>query len=542
MLIDLAQTLSLSVTPLSPVVGQEVTFTCTASQDITPGTTVFYRRNRLLVVDFTVTSTSCTSVKGGGGQNYTTTCGSLPVRQTSLTIPADYVTEDEHGTDWRCEIFLGAVSYTVQLTLSVPVSMVTITTDGVYRPSVTISAGNTRTFTCTTTASRPVARLSWFRGDNNITDQAATATDQDMGDDKYTRQQSLTITGRVNDVDSGLKCEAVNIEGRTSVSSQTANVIVQWEPQTDPILTRDPPTTTLTEGVSVTLTCQQTGGKPLATLTWSGVCSGTTPTESSDTTTITSRVLVSVNRTYNGLTCTCVSRHPANSYLRSLNETFVVLFGPDEVHFSGISGQLTETTSMNLVCLSNESNPVPTYTWMNGSRDLPVTSSVLEFDGVYNGKRTSQTWSTHLSRYDDGVVITCVVTSPDRSRHVSATTTLTVLYQPYITVASSPSSPVIEGRQLTITCDVDSYPDSSEFWSSPRSQPSPGTTQTNGVLVIPSVSRHDDGTYRCTATNSQKTNMLDIDITVHYPPDQMTITYNNNIGLYYHFCLSHRTS
>ncbi|XP_021347469.1 nephrin-like, partial [Mizuhopecten yessoensis] len=240
----------------------------------------------------------------------------------------------DHGSTWFCrrsnprlpehDRVVESPDYTLKV--AVPVSTVTMTTAGLYDPSVMITAGNNRNFLCSTSASRPVAKIAWFRGDKNITDQAGTAIDQDASNDMYTRQQSLTITGSVGDTDSGLKCEAVNIEGRIPISSQTSNIIIQWAPQTDPSLTRDPANETLTDGIYVTMTCRQVGGKPLATLTWSGVCSfWNTQIDSRDNTTVTSSIQFSLNKTYTGLVCICVSRHPVNSYQKSVNQTFDVL-------------------------------------------------------------------------------------------------------------------------------------------------------------------------------------------------------------------------
>ncbi|XP_021370148.1 uncharacterized protein LOC110461143 [Mizuhopecten yessoensis] len=306
----------------------------------------------------------------------------------SLTIPAAYVTEDEHGTDWTCEIFLGAVSNIVQLTLIVPVTTATMTTAGMYQPSVMITAGYNRTFLCTTSAGRPVAKIAWFREEKNITDHAGTAIDRDAGDEKYSRQQSLTITGSVGDTDSRLKCEAVNIEGRIPVSSQTSNIIIQWAPQTDPSLTIDPANKKLTDGVSVTMTCRQVGGKPLATLTWSGVCSfWNTPIDSRDNTTVTSSIHFSMNKTYTGLACICVSRQQVNSYQKSVNQTFDVLYPPDQMSITYSNYSFVDDTASRQLRCAPDGNP-QSFTFSKWQHMSEYSQLIRELDGVTSGNES----------------------------------------------------------------------------------------------------------------------------------------------------------
>ena len=99
---------------------------------------------------------------------------------------------------------------------------VTITPDG-DNNAVYIVEGKTHTFTCTTDSSRPAAWIQWYIGEQNVTNEATPRPPQKDGD-KFNSSSSLVYTGKDDDHDTSIYCEAVNIEGRQKVES-LANIL-----------------------------------------------------------------------------------------------------------------------------------------------------------------------------------------------------------------------------------------------------------------------------------------------------------------------------
>ena len=109
--------------------------------------------------------------------------------------------------------------------ITVPVTTVTITPAGVNN-IVDIIEGEAQTFTCTTYSSRPAAWIKWYIGGQNVTNQATPQLPQ-QGGDKFNSSSSLVYTGRGEDHNKVIFCEAVNIEGRQKVNSTEKYLYIQ---------------------------------------------------------------------------------------------------------------------------------------------------------------------------------------------------------------------------------------------------------------------------------------------------------------------------
>jgi hypothetical protein len=105
------------------------------------------------------------------------------------------------------------------------VTKVTITPGG-DNNVVDIIEGETRTFNCTTNASRPAAWIQWYIGGENVTNQATPQPPQQDGD-KFISSSILVYTGRDVDHIKRIFCEAVNIEGRQKVKPTEKFLYIQ---------------------------------------------------------------------------------------------------------------------------------------------------------------------------------------------------------------------------------------------------------------------------------------------------------------------------
>jgi hypothetical protein len=102
---------------------------------------------------------------------------------------------------------------------------VTITSAG-DNNVVDIIEGETRTFSCTTDASRPAAWIQWYIGEHNVTNQATPQPPRQDGD-KCISYSSLVHTERDVDHNKVIFCEALNIEGRQKVKSTEKSLHIQ---------------------------------------------------------------------------------------------------------------------------------------------------------------------------------------------------------------------------------------------------------------------------------------------------------------------------
>ena len=85
---------------------------------------------------------------------------------------------------------------------------VTITPAG-DNNAVYIIEGETQTFNCTTDSSRPVARIQWYIGSQNVTNQATPQPAQQDGN-KLISFSNLVYIGRYVDHNKVIFCEAIN--------------------------------------------------------------------------------------------------------------------------------------------------------------------------------------------------------------------------------------------------------------------------------------------------------------------------------------------
>ncbi|XP_035689459.1 uncharacterized protein LOC118424790 isoform X2 [Branchiostoma floridae] len=112
--------------------------------------------------------------------------------------------------------------------------------------------------------------------------------------------------------------------------------------------------------------------------------------------------------------------------------------------------------------------------------------------------------------------------------------TLTVKYPPTETTASAPATTVNEGFRLQLSCTTRSNPPSTFQWTKDSTALNNPTAQENTVhdsttststVIIPRVSREDNGRYQCEASNglSPDENAF-IDIIVQYAPSNTVAT------------------
>ncbi|XP_053181576.1 B-cell receptor CD22-like [Scomber japonicus] len=168
------------------------------------------------------------------------------------------------------------------------------------------------------------------------------------------------------------------------------------------------------------------------------------------------------------------------------------------------SGEIIEGSSVTLNC-SSDANPAAKYTWYKKNQPLfpaqegnyKFTSISSEDRGMYYCKSENQHgWINSSSLFID------------------------VLYAPKLpSVSVSPSSEIIEGSSVTLTCSSDANPAAKYTWYKENVNPDLQPLSKEPQLVFSSIQSSDSGEYYCTAENQlEKRTSEYIFIDVTYAP------------------------
>ncbi|XP_023148765.2 vascular cell adhesion protein 1b [Amphiprion ocellaris] len=131
-------------------------------------------------------------------------------------------------------------------------------------------------------------------------------------------------------------------------------------------------------------------------------------------------------------------------------------------------------------------------------------------------------------KQDSGVNITCRATLelqdlPAENRSRETTITLNPLYAPVVT-AISDSMVMMDGSPLTLTCSAEGNPEPNFTWSL-RTVDGQSLWQGQGSqLVLKAVGLSDAGQYECEARNTEGNHTATVDITVHAPPTNTSLS------------------
>lgn len=94
-----------------------------------------------------------------------------------------------------------------------------------YNNVISVEDGVNETFTCTTDLSDLIALIQWYFDGQNITSQAIPQPPL-MNSGKLTSSSKLIYTGKEEDINKKIYCEAVSIEGEYSVQSKVQSIYI----------------------------------------------------------------------------------------------------------------------------------------------------------------------------------------------------------------------------------------------------------------------------------------------------------------------------
>ncbi|XP_069109542.1 synaptogenesis protein syg-2-like [Argopecten irradians] len=393
----------------------------------------------------------------------------------------------------------------------VPVTNVTFTPP--ISDTVTVTLGGSQTYTCVSGSCRPQARIEWYKDGMNVTTHTGSVSSDG---DRFVITSSYTLTGAKGDSPATVQCRASNVDGMTPVQSALKNFVVQCPPDGPPVISGHTSSSALYVHDTLTLSCRQTGGNPLSTLTWTGVCGGIPDTDGSTGTESVSTIIITVTNSYNQGTCGCVSTHPQPQGQDRSEVTFTVHYPPS-----------TPTVSQT-----------PTHPWLEGesgtlscsyTEGFPVLTRVEWFRNgrLQTGQTTPSITITSLTKDGNRAEYTCRVkndfTDVKLTNLTSSVMYLNVEYKPLVTLTPTTLT-VVEGQTAQVTCDAEGNPAPRLEWlrGGTPVQTGPGTSLT---FTLGDVDRSETDNYTCRAEGvssvqgRQLITQRMVSIVVQYPPD-----------------------
>ncbi|XP_071253849.1 sialoadhesin-like isoform X2 [Salvelinus alpinus] len=287
-------------------------------------------------------------------------------------------------------------------------------------PSGSVVEGSFVTLTCSSNANPAVKNYTWYRVNGGPGTQIAN-------------EKELKTEASIDNHQ--FYCQARNDHGTKNSSIILLNVI--YPPKNTSVSVS--PSSSAIEGSSVTLTCSSNANPPVGSYTWYRV-NREQVTELGSSRMLTIKVPADNSQFY------CETRNRLG-YQNSSVTQLDGMYPPKNTSLSvSPSGSVVEGSSVTLTCSSNANPAVKTYTWyrVNGNEGVIVGSG--------------QSFTFNKIAINDSGRYYCEAENKHGVDN-STTTNIDVTYPPKnSSVSVSPSSSVIEGSSVTLTCSSNANP------------------------------------------------------------------------------------
>ncbi|XP_060716476.1 B-cell receptor CD22-like isoform X2 [Tachysurus vachellii] len=290
-----------------------------------------------------------------------------------------------------------------------------------------------------------------------------------------------------------------SVRGQSSLSS-ALTLYVQYPPKR--VSVSISPSGEIMEGSSVTLTCSSDANPPVQSYTWykgrSSISTGNTFTMS--------RIRSEDSGEYK---CKGVNRY-GEQY--SDDVTLNVWYAPKRVSVSiSPSGEIMEGSSVTLTCSSDANPPVQSYTWYKGRYYISTgnTFTMSRIRSQDSGEYKCKSSNPYGDKYSKGVTLNVL----NSARNVS--------------VSISPSSEIVEGSSVTLTCSSNAKPPVEYAWLKETSIIGMSKTYT-----FTKIRSEDSGKYTCKSTNRYGEERSDeLTVNVLYPPKSASVSISPTGGI-----------
>ncbi|CAI4232579.1 unnamed protein product [Auanema sp. JU1783] len=487
--------------------GDNVTLVCNVQGGNPPPSVIWYAREKPI------------------GQKYTYN----PV--TKETINTHVVTVDytDNTVPYECRAVNKGLSKVLsnELILDVAYPPKTVVIEG----ESTVIYGETTTLECSSSESNPPSKILWnVNGQSMVTDsythvktKIGVITKSNLtihSSEVVNRRHLITV-----------ECTAQNSEGSTSAQ----HVVKLLEPPHMPVIS-DLDDSAHMEGDVVNVTCEVSGGYPLAEISWyrgqakiSGARVSTTETS------VISIISIPLERSMNNQLLTCEAKNAALREPLRVNRSLNVLFPPRRVsvrHESQYT-QLIAGKEARLVCSASYSNPPADIKWHfypNGERQpFIVAGETTVNETSHDAGFTVESTVTFIpNEKHDETVARCFATSPVWTYGKNASIPLTVFYSPQSLGDSIINVVVQEGDFFRKNFSMRGNPPISAWRWGKNNIPFDHTVGNvfarGATLTGRMVKKSDSGIYTVTAINSIGTINVTINLTVEFSAKIVSIS------------------
>ncbi|XP_042238894.1 titin-like [Homarus americanus] len=416
--------------------------------------------------------------------------------------------------------------------------------------------GTTLTLICESGGGKPVARVTWLNGSQNLAGEYSGILEQDgTGIGRNVLHVPLTRA----DLGTNLTCEADNA---ALTSPFTASVTVDLNVPPLSVTVTGAESATY-EGDQVTLSCVVKGARPAAIITW---LNGSVPVQDAptlvnvqedsgkirlpdDTYETRSRLKFEATRFENGQSFSCKA---SNVVLENRNQEPMDSMVSLDVHYAPIVRVSPENVTVNesmdvLIFCQYSANPAKlSYVyWYQDGRQVNVAGSSEKYG---NGNVDHPSLLIKNSSAADMGEYTCRVSNSVGASEVTNNAFVSVQYRPLVQVVMDPMEPVSEEDRVNVTlnCDVVRanpeylvrvrwYLDGELLKELPECDGNSTMYDTNSELcnidpsklLLENVFKDFHGNYSCEGMNDAGwgTRSNEAELIVHYPPGQASISY-----------------
>ncbi|XP_021370149.1 nephrin-like [Mizuhopecten yessoensis] len=405
------------------------------------------------------------------------------------------------------ELFVLVVTILPCLCFDPPTGNVVMWPFGTY----SVQADTTVMLNCSVEGGNPLATLTWqCKGSTFVGQNLSYLTTSDsrleLKVDKTYHQQNCLCTAR----------QQASPNGWVGTMSVQFNVL--YAPDVDTFIIQSEP---VYEGQTLNMYCKMQGGNPLATLTWSCVNQPNVASYniSIPTDAVWKLEITSINRSYNGMRCTCTATHKEFAQRLNKYNSIIVYYPPTGSVVMSPSGTYNVQTgiTVTLECRVEGGNPLATLRWQ-------CKRSTVEGQNLTNETTAASRLILNVDRTFHQQQCVCLAghqASPN-GQFGRKSVQFNILYKPIITLDSS-TAYINESVDFRRICKAESNPSPSVAWYR-------GTTfkQSNGILSIPRIDRTDAASYVCAATAGSTAILKSTErfmLVVQYGPDvNLTIT------------------
>ncbi|XP_074593435.1 nephrin-like isoform X1 [Brevipalpus obovatus] len=442
------------------------------------------------------TPTSATSDSNyGDGQ-----LGSVVKSEISLVLQPE-----DNGISYTCSAVHTALSKPLRKTVTISVLYPPGPPEIIgYRTGEILRAGDILTMTCKSRGGNPLARLTWFKNNEQVDSSFKTYHDREESINEHT----ITIDSSHNNA--AYKCEATS-DYISKPMFASVKMSVQFAPTK--VTIKGPKEARA--GDNVTLTCRSDPSNPASEINWvvDGRSMFTSNSNKSHpnggyiTSANVTLPITSTDRNMKTFSCFAVNRALGETVLAT--HTLNILYPPYKPSIIGYDNltAIRSGTLKRLTCESQGGNPFATLKWFKESEEI-----MSGFTRTTTSGASISELSVLVKYSDNGAAYRCEASNPVTSRPLNATIRFNVYFAPSkVSIKSTPGRPK-SGSSVNLTCEsASSNPPAEIVWKRNGLQlinthesivNSSYRGKSTRAVVRLNVTTEDDGSiFICQATN-----------------------------------------